>query len=484
MGGGRARTLPWTIRALFALVAIQLVASVAVVVGRPTPARSASLLRAVPPTSSTTTTTVVEEPVLPPSTQAPAPPSTQERPRPAPAPAPPAEPAARLASRLSGILGPVRSCLVVRDGGSQLYDRTADMTLAPASTQKLLVAAAALDRLGPDFRFETTVVAAAPPHDGVVDALWLVGSGDPLLSTPEYTARVWSQARSAGMPLTPLAGLADQLVANGVRNVQNGVRGDDSRYNGPRWLPGWKPVYRDDAEVPLLSALTVDYGLDHWKPSEVLASDPTAAASAQLARLLTARGTSAAGGPNQVRPGNAVVLARQTSVPLAQIVASMLRTSDNLTAELLVRELDRKAGGSGTTVGGLAVVAASARHLGIPIAGLSQGDGSGLDPNNRVSCATLLAALDLGDRPGFDAMRSGLPIAARSGTLVHRYGGTPLAGRLAAKTGWINCAAGMVGRVEVKRPLEFALLVNGPCNFDDAAAIEDRVAMAIAAYPE
>jgi D-alanyl-D-alanine carboxypeptidase/D-alanyl-D-alanine-endopeptidase (penicillin-binding protein 4) len=115
---------------------------------------------------------------------------------------------------------------------------------------------------------------------------------------------------------------------------------------------------------------------------------------------------------------------------------------------------------------------------------LTQGDGSGLDPNNRASCATLLGALNMGDRPGFEAISTGLPVAGRTGTMIHRLGNTPLAGRLAAKTGWINCVSGMIGRVELKRPLHFALLVNGPCDYDAATALEDRVAMAIAAYPD
>src|SRR5207244_4227174 len=129
---------------------------------------------------------------------------------------------------------------------------------------------------------------------------------------------------------------------------------DDSRYSGPQWLTGWKPIYRDEADIPLLSALTVDGGLDHWKPSEVISADPTAAAAAQLNRLLAARGVTAAAGGNQAHPAGAVVLARVSSAPLADIVASMLRSSDNLAAELLVKELDRHAGGAGTTAGGLA----------------------------------------------------------------------------------------------------------------------------------
>jgi D-alanyl-D-alanine carboxypeptidase/D-alanyl-D-alanine-endopeptidase (penicillin-binding protein 4) len=382
------------------------------------------------------------------------------------------------------VLGATRSCVIVQDGATVPYARAGDLALAPASTQKLLVAVAALDRLGPDFRFETTVVAPAAPQDGAVDALWFVGSGDPLIATPEYAGHLLSAPRWAGTPLTSLAALADQLAAAGVRTVRNGIHGDDSRYNGPQWLPGWKPVYRTDADIPLLSALTVDGGLDHWNPSEVIAANPTAMASVQLARLLSARGVSAAGADNQFRPGNNVVLARLTSAPLSQIVASMLRTSDNLAAELLVREIDRKAGRTGTTVGGLSAVAESLQKFGIPTAGLSQGDGSGLNPNNRASCATLLGALNMGDRPGFDSITSGLPVAARSGTMIHRLANTPLAGHLAAKTGSIDCVVGMVGHMDLKRPLRFAILVNGPCDYDAAIALEDRVALAIAPYPD
>src|SRR5438270_647007 len=353
MGGGR---LPWTVRAIAVLVVAEILVSGAVLVGRPSPARSAALVRSVP-TQTTTTSRLPLPPPLPPPPPT-SPPATA-RPAP-PAPTLPADPVARLTARLDAVLGNVRSCLIVHAAGATAYGRAGDLALAPASTQKLLVAVAALDRLGPDFRFETTAVAPAPPaSDGAVDALWLVGSGDPVLATPEYLGHLASQPRTAGTVGTPLSALVDQLAAAGVKTVRNGVHGDDSRYDGPRWLPGWKPIYRDEADISPLSALTVDGGLD-------------------------------------------------------------------------------------------------------------RGD--------RTTCSALLAALEMGERPGFTALASGLAVAGRSGTLVNRFRGTPLAGHLAAKTGSIDCAVSMVGRLDLKRPLRFALIVNGPCDYNAAIAYEDRVA--------
>ena len=213
-------------------------------------------------------------------------------------------------------------------------------------------------------------------------------------------------------------------------------------------------------------------------------ADPTTLAGAQLARLLVGRAISVTPAENHGRPPNAVVLARVSSAPLGDIVASMLRSSDNLAAELLVKEMDKKAGGSGTTAGGLAIVASTVAGLGLPVTGLHMGDGSGLDPADRTTCASLLAALNMGDTPGFSSLVSGLAVAGQSGTLVHRFRGTPLAGHLAAKTGSIDCAVSMVGRLDLKRPLHFALIVNGPCDYNAAIAYEDRVAMALATYPE
>src|SRR5688572_1105076 len=85
-------------------------------------------------------------------------------------------------------IGGSSTCLTVEQGDALVYARNPDVSLLPASTMKVLTGMAALRRMGDDFRYVTEVRAAAPPApDGVVGGpLFLVGSGDPLLSTEGY----------------------------------------------------------------------------------------------------------------------------------------------------------------------------------------------------------------------------------------------------------------------------------------------------------
>src|SRR5437868_3496784 len=101
MGGGR---ISWAVRVLAALIAAETIASGAVLVLRPSPARSAALVRSLP--APTTTTTVAPDPTTLPPPPPTAPPATARR---APPPAAlPADPVARLTARLDGALGGVR----------------------------------------------------------------------------------------------------------------------------------------------------------------------------------------------------------------------------------------------------------------------------------------------------------------------------------------------------------------------------------------
>ncbi len=132
------------------------------------------------------------------------------------------------------------TCFVVSAGNHTLATHGADTPLIGASTQKILVAAAALSILGPDSTFQTRAVSSGPPADGRVDQLWLVGGGDPVLATGDYASFLQSQPKSKGDVTTSLESLADAIVAKGVQAIPGGVVGDDSRYDEQRYLPTWK----------------------------------------------------------------------------------------------------------------------------------------------------------------------------------------------------------------------------------------------------
>ena len=146
--------------------------------------------------------------------------------------------AQRLQSRLDAEIGTGQSCVVVHAGSGDIASHTPNLALAPASTEKLLTGLAAMSALGSEFKYDTKVVAPSDPANGTVDRLWLVGAGDPSLSTPDYPGMVESnprrnteeQATGPSKSATSLATLADAIAAAGVRNIPGGIQGDDSRY--------------------------------------------------------------------------------------------------------------------------------------------------------------------------------------------------------------------------------------------------------------
>jgi len=393
-----------------------------------------------------------------------------------------AETGAALGAQLDADLVNTDSCLEVRDvTGRTIYSHDPTTALAPASTQKLLVAAAALDVLGPGYRFTTTVVGTRRPVHGEVDTLWLVGGGDPVLSSPEYTSFLTLSPTTAGHPVTTqLVTLATQLFDAGVRSVPDGIHGDDSRYDRTRFLPTWKSSYMEEADVAPLGALEVDDGLDQWRPP-TLTADPAAHAAGVLARLAAENGIAVTQAGDGSAPAGAVVLASVQSPPLADIVTQMLRDSDNTAAEMLTRELDRANGGTGTTAGGVAAVERVASELGLPTEGLSLVDGSGLSPTDRVTCDTLLDAEQLASQPRFAALGL-LSVAGQFGTLFDRFLGTPAVGHVEGKTGTIAGVAGLVGRMDEHQPISFAFLINGSISTATGEAYEDRIVAALGAW--
>ena len=380
----------------------------------------------------------------------------------------------------------VRSCVAVYEGDRPVLLRHVDEAFVPASTQKILVGLAALTVVGPDFRYETRVRSDARPRDGVVGNLWLEGAGDPTLATPEYIQ--WLQdpdrPRFHLRRSTPLTALVDGLRAAGVTVVTGGIAGDDSRYDRTRIVPSWKETYVIDNEVGPLGALLADGGFTDFEPPEERADDPAVHAAAELTRLAQAAGIPVAGPPTVgTAPPEAEVLATVRSAPLSDIVAGMLRESDNTAAELLVREIGVVKRQDGSTAAGTRAVTDALAEAGLPTAGLQLRDGSGLDVGNRSTCALLAATLRVGGADGAPLLGSMLAVTGRSGTLARRLAGTPLEGKLRGKTGSLNRVTGLAGYLEGHRNLSFALLANGSLSNSAGRVLQDRLAALLASYP-
>jgi D-alanyl-D-alanine carboxypeptidase/D-alanyl-D-alanine-endopeptidase (penicillin-binding protein 4) len=394
--------------------------------------------------------------------------------------------AQRLQRRLDSEIGGDGTCFLVDGSGAELASHNVDAPMLGASTQKVLVAAAMLATFGPDFTYETKVVAPAAPADGSVDRLWLVGGGDPVLATNEYRDYIESRGQTRGDVTTSFESLADRIVDAGVKRIPGGIVADDSRYDEERYVPSWKPSYHTSGDVGPLGALTVNDGFRSWTngtKATLVVTDPAAQAASQLTQLLGARGVQVGAPTRGTAPADATLVAKINSAPLRTVVSSMLSSSDNLSAELFTKELGTHPGQPGTTVAGTEAIRAKLIELGIPDT-FHLADGSGLSRDNQVTCRVLVAALGLGDQPGLRALWDGLPVAGQTGTLYDELGGTPLAGKMRGKTGTLDGVSGLLGIVDLGRSVRFAYLDNGDFSEQQGENLRAHAASLIATYPD
>lgn len=123
--------------------------------------------------------------------------------------------------------------------GETLYEKNADRYFTPASNMKLLTTALALDKLGPDYRFRTTVETHGSITQGVLAGdLILVGRGDPNLSNRKFPFD--TKEEFDGPPEKVLSELAGQVVAHGVKEIAGDIVGDDSYFSRDRYPHGWE----------------------------------------------------------------------------------------------------------------------------------------------------------------------------------------------------------------------------------------------------
>ena len=349
---------------------------------------------------------------------------------------------------------PEQSCLVVSVEGQRITSVKPNLPVIPASNMKLLTAVAALEVLGPDFVYTTKVVGLSEANQ-IIGDLWLVGGGDPLLSTIGYPLT----ENYPTLHPTNIGLLIDALVAEGITEITGNIVGDESRYDTERFTPSLGLGVRT-TEVGPLGALMLNDGVVLASP--IKPDQPALSASQEFLRLLNERGINVRG---IAKVGTASidlpVVASIDSAPLRDVVTEMLTNSDNNTAELLLKEIGLARLSAGTRIAGTQVVQSVLQEFGLPVDGLVIVDGSGLDRGNRATCSLFTSILEKDG--GFGLLGNGLAVAGQTGTLRDLLGETAASERLHAKTGTLTGAKALSGYVTYapEKAATFSLILNG-----------------------
>ncbi len=414
--------------------------------------------------------------------------------------------------------------------GGVLLDIRGDAALIPASTLKLITAAAALLRLSPHYSFPTAFLIASPIRNGVIQGdLFVKGYGDPVLVLEE----AWLMARA--------------LRKQGVRGIRGDLVGDDTFFDAERRGRDWADPNSQRAFNAKVGALAVHFnsvtlfarpGVKPDDPVEVTVEPPSSyltlhnmaktvkdgqGRGVSVARLegstgdtLVIEGSLAIGSSPQTlhrnisnpplyaamvmhellahegvqvmgrprigqAPPEAVELYVHRSKALYRIVDDLHKFSNNLIAEHLLKTLGAEVHGPpGSWAKGIAVVEDVLAEFGIARGTYTIADGSGLSRLNRVSAAQLVTVLrrmagDFRVQPEYFASLRTPDAGGRSSS---RFGHSVFEGRARLKTGSLDDVSALAGYVEPMdgELIAFAVLMNGPfCSMERAWQVQDDV---------
>ena len=424
--------------------------------------------------------------------------------------------------------------------GEEVFARNADTPMIPASTMKVITAAAALKRLGPGYRFTTDIAV-----DGELDAagklqgnVYVRGHGDPTL----VVEKLWK--------------LVYDMKLYGIEQIQGDLVFDESFFGTNYDLVGWDKVAdvrEGPAYFPSLGALSLntnaaglvirpgtavgaparltletpasDYlELDNQLKTGTASSrywydiertvepdghmkftvtgsvpmdqevereyrsveDPTAHFMAAFREQMRAQGISVEGRYRRgTVPGNAEIALQLRSPPLAQILADMDKYSYNFHAEQVLRALGSEVlGPPGTPEKGVAVIQGYLSEVGLEPTDYHLVNGSGLSREISIQPSAMTAVLMdmVHDGKVGPEFQSSLAIAGVDGTLARRIREDPA--RMRGKTGTldgVHCLVGYLDASDGER-YAFAFFANGDrATSASVKALQDRMARAMLA---
>jgi D-alanyl-D-alanine carboxypeptidase/D-alanyl-D-alanine-endopeptidase (penicillin-binding protein 4) len=411
------------------------------------------------------------------------------------------------------------------DRHETLFARNAGKLMMPASNLKILTLATAALTLGWDHRYTTTLETTAPVVDGILQGdLFVRGTGDPSINSRDGRAAGVFKEWLAALEAAGIRRIDGRIIGDDQAFDDEGLGAgwswDDLQYDYS--APVGALQYNEDAAdltitpaaipgAPAVVQLAPGSGLSHvnrvvtgdagsrpsvaWRRRadgpilEVSGSVPAGGAAVvrqvpvvnptlffveSLKTALEGRGILVAGeavdyddvaGDPLVRPAaERRVLAASTSPPLSAIATVLMKVSQNLYAETLLKTAGAAVGGLGTTAAGLEQERRILHELGVPDDAYVIVDGSGLSRYNYVTAATISTVLErfYADPRHREPFMATLPVAGRDGTMASRLQRTRAADNALAKTGSLSNVRALAGYVRTRdgELLSYVILAN------------------------
>lgn len=392
-----------------------------------------------------------------------------------------------------------------------------DYVVPPASVMKLLTTGAALETLGPGFRFPTILEYSGSIENGVLRGdLYIRGGCDPSLGWKGRTGFLdkWVKAiQAAGIQRIEGAVIADMTMLDGEAQNPNWLCEDAGNYYAPGIFalnyygntmnivlqsgePGsvakvikTEPAVEDVYFINHIRCDKITYdgafvsGLPYSRERYLTGAVPSNLGTfgikgdlpnpgLLLARHLTAKlkeaGITILRDANYLADYNPLTPPRTElyihySEPLSEIIKETNINSNNLYAEALFRYLGTRYTLPGTIHNSQDLLREYWRKRGVSIQRAIIKDGCGLAPQDAVSAKTFVQLLTImSGSENKDAWFASLPVSGKSGTLKTLCPGTELEGRIHAKSGTIAGTKNFAGYIDMPNgdTWVFAILIN------------------------
>lgn len=407
-------------------------------------------------------------------------------------------------------------------------------SLPTASTMKLYTTAMALDMLGPEFTFSTSLEysGSIDPATGILKGnLYLKGGADPAFYSSWFEEHYQNCFANwildlKKLGITTIDGqLLTDLTALDQVPVPGGWAWDDiGNYYG---AGVYALSFRDNlyeihfassatpgapvtvlSRKPEISGLSLennvvgstrsgDHTIVYGAPGsfnqtvegtipveqadfvvKAAMPDPPALAAATFLAQLKDSGigvTGNAGYKEAGKGGKRILVSQLESPALKELIVPLNKESLNLYAEHLLRECGRKYGGKPTLENGIRACLQFCRDKAIAADGFFPVDGSGLSRSNAMTAGTLAETLKyMYDGPNRQLFFDSLPVAGVDGTLRNAFRGTPLEKNVTAKTGSMERVRSIAGKMKTRsgQTILFAVLMN---NFDLTGAETNKL---------